>query len=133
ILALGAIVHWWLSFRAFLRRLAAKFRRHGDYEFEVLERSGGWRRAAERVESAERAEAGIDAGSQARVEPEFFAGREDEFDQIDSYDAFADADDYETGQDAPRRAPAPASASAQVRQPRPAETPARVEGPAPRP
>ncbi len=73
ILALGAIAHWWLSARAFLRRTAAKYRRHDEFEIDERDRASGWRRAAERVESAERAEARVSPDGRARVEPEFFA------------------------------------------------------------
>ena len=52
----------------------AKFRTRDDYEFEARDRAGGWRRAAERVESAERAEARMTGD---RVEPEFFASSTD--------------------------------------------------------
>ncbi|RWD96301.1 MAG: hypothetical protein EOS76_38465, partial [Mesorhizobium sp.] len=57
ILALGAVTHWWLSFRAFLHRRAERRRRERD-EFEppMQPKSSAWRRAAERVESAEFAE-----------------------------------------------------------------------------
>src|SRR5690606_13707574 len=71
ILALGAITHWWLSSRAFLRRATARFRRHDEFEIDERDRASGWRRAAERVESAERAEARFSADGRARVEPEF--------------------------------------------------------------
>ena len=74
ILALGAITHWWLSLRAYLRRRAARRREEREeYEPETEPRAGGWRRAAERVESAEFAEARMSADGRARVEPEFFA------------------------------------------------------------
>ncbi|OQM77252.1 DNA translocase FtsK [Manganibacter manganicus] len=70
-LAFGVLAHWWLSARAYMRRRAARRHEHDDFEPEMESRSSGWRRAAERVESAELAEARLDAG--ARVEPEFFA------------------------------------------------------------
>src|SRR5690606_28502522 len=57
VLALGAITHWWLSARAFLRRTTARFRRYDEFEIDERDRASGWRRAAERVESAERDEA----------------------------------------------------------------------------
>ncbi|TIM17881.1 MAG: cell division protein FtsK, partial [Mesorhizobium sp.] len=57
ILALGAITHWWLSLRAYLRRRAARRRERDDFEPEMEPRASAWRRAAERVESAEFAEA----------------------------------------------------------------------------
>ena len=73
ILALGAIAHWWLSARAFLRRTVAKYRRHDEFGIDEHDRASAWRRAAERVEFAERAEARVSADGRARVEPEFFA------------------------------------------------------------
>ncbi|TIX53074.1 MAG: cell division protein FtsK, partial [Mesorhizobium sp.] len=73
ILALGAITHWWLSLRAYLRRRAARRREHDDFEPEMEPRASAWRRAAERVESAEFAESRMSADGRARVEPEFFA------------------------------------------------------------
>ena len=74
ILALGAITHWWLSLRAYLRRRAARRREERDeYEPEMEPRASAWRRAAERVELAEFAEARMSAAGRARVEPEFFA------------------------------------------------------------
>ncbi|GLS39823.1 DNA translocase FtsK [Mesorhizobium tianshanense] len=73
ILALGAITHWWLSLRAYLRRRAARRQERDDFEPEMEPRASAWRRAAERVESAEFAEARMSADGRARVEPEFFA------------------------------------------------------------
>lgn len=73
ILALGAITHWWLSLRAYLRRRAARRQERDDFEPEMEPRASAWRRAAERVESAEYAEARMSADGRARVEPEFFA------------------------------------------------------------
>ncbi len=70
-LALGAITHWWLSGRAWLRRhIAARRRDHDDYEPEMEARPSAWRRAAERVESAEFAEQRMSPDGRARVEPE---------------------------------------------------------------
>ncbi len=72
ILALGAITHWWLSARAFIRRRRASQRVEDD-GFDIPAPSRGWREAAERVEFAERAEARVSHAGRARVEPEFFA------------------------------------------------------------
>ncbi|MER8415106.1 DNA translocase FtsK [Mesorhizobium sp. M0140] len=74
ILALGAITHWWLSLRAWMHRRAVRRRQERDeYEPEMEQRSTAWRRAAERVESAEFAEQRMSQDGRARVEPEFFA------------------------------------------------------------
>ncbi|TIO47032.1 MAG: cell division protein FtsK, partial [Mesorhizobium sp.] len=74
ILALGAITHWWLSFRAWMHRRAARRRQERDeFEPQIEPRASAWRRAAERVESAEYAESRMSPGGRARVEPEFFA------------------------------------------------------------
>ncbi|MBA1143960.1 DNA translocase FtsK [Mesorhizobium neociceri] len=74
ILALGAITHWWLSFRAWMHRRAVRRQQERDeYEPEMEQRSTAWRRAAERVESAEFAEQRMSPDGRARVEPEFFA------------------------------------------------------------
>ncbi|MBX3584785.1 MAG: DNA translocase FtsK [Rhizobiaceae bacterium] len=131
VLALGAIAHWWLSGRAFLRRMAARYRRSDEYEFET-ERAGGWRAAAERVEKAELAEAHFSAGGRARVEPEFFAAmvsdRGAAVDPVDT-DEFVDDDtDLEIEAEAPRNV----QSSAVVRQFR-SDAATRVEAPAPRP
>ncbi|MHA6642498.1 DNA translocase FtsK [Mesorhizobium sp. A623] len=72
-LALGAITHWWLSARAYFRRRAARKREHDDLGFDDAPRESAWRRAAERVEVAEIAEARMSSRGRARVEPEFFA------------------------------------------------------------
>jgi S-DNA-T family DNA segregation ATPase FtsK/SpoIIIE len=70
--ALGAIAHWWLSARAFLRRRTGRRARYDD-DFDMPAPAAGWRQAAERVEIAERQEAHVNPVSRARVEPEFFA------------------------------------------------------------
>jgi len=70
---LGVLVHWWLSFRAFLHRRFGQRRRHDEYADIPASAPSGWRRAAERVEDAERAEARVSQRGRARVEPEFFA------------------------------------------------------------
>jgi S-DNA-T family DNA segregation ATPase FtsK/SpoIIIE len=130
ILALGAIAHWWLSARAFLRRTAAKFRRYDEFEIDERDRASGWRRAAERVESAERAEARFSADGRARVEPEFFAAmvsdRAATVDPVDVDDDFGPEDD-EVELDEPRR-----GTDAQARGIR-SHAATRVAAPAPRP
>ncbi|PTE08003.1 FtsK/SpoIIIE family DNA translocase [Mesorhizobium helmanticense] len=133
ILALGAITHWWLSFRGYLRRRAARRREHDDFEPEMEPRPSAWRRAAERVESAEFAEARMSPDGRARVEPEFFAAmvndRSASLDPDDA-DVFDDDDDMDfapepTGQ---RRA----APNAKVQNFR-SDAATRVEAPAPRP
>ncbi|RUM95591.1 DNA translocase FtsK [Pseudaminobacter arsenicus] len=131
ILALGAITHWWLSFRAFLHRRAMRRHRHDEYR-DVEPRSGSaWRLAAERVEFAEQAEARADARGRARVEPEFFAamvadGRTPSIDPDDD-DISDDELDFVPGETvAPRAEPARVQ---NFRSP----APSRVESPAPRP
>ena len=130
ILALGAIAHWWLSARAFLRRTAARYRRHDEFEIDERDRASGWRRAAERVEHAERAEARVSADGRARVEPEFFAAlvsdRVVPVDPVEIDDDFEIEDD-EIGLDA-RAAPA----NGQARNFR-SDAATRVAAPAPRP
>ncbi|WFP63927.1 DNA translocase FtsK [Mesorhizobium sp. WSM4904] len=132
ILALGAVTHWWLSFRAFLHRRAARRRQERD-EFEppMEPRASAWRRAAERVESAEFAESRMSPGGRARVEPEFFAAmvndRSASVDPVDD-DDFADEEDedidFDDEQPVPRRA--------NVRNFR-SDAATRVEAPGPRP
>ncbi|MEP9387568.1 DNA translocase FtsK [Mesorhizobium sp. KR9-304] len=128
VLALGAITHWWLSARAFVRRTAAKYRSH-EFEIDDRDRASGWRRAAERVEHAERAEARVSADGRARVEPQFFAAmvsdRTETVDPVDVDDDFG-AEDDERGE--PRLSPS----AAQVRGFR-SDAATRVEAPAPRP
>ena len=121
ILALGAITHWWLSARAFARRATARFGTRADADFGEVDRAGGWRRAAERVESAERAEARMLGG---RIEPEFRDADGDLVMPVDSVD-FDDEDDFMQPEE--RLAPVRAQS------PRPASGSARVDGPAPRP
>jgi S-DNA-T family DNA segregation ATPase FtsK/SpoIIIE len=130
VLALGAITHWWLSARAFMRRTAAKYRRGDEFAIDPQDRASGWRRAAERVEHAERAEANVSPAGRARVEPEFFAAmvsdRTPHVDPVDvdddSLDSYVDEEDTD--------APAPAAAS--VRRSR-SDAATRVAAPAPRP
>jgi S-DNA-T family DNA segregation ATPase FtsK/SpoIIIE len=126
ILALGAITHWWLSIRAFFRRRAANRRRHDDGFDDEVRPQSGWRRAAERVEFAEMAEARVSAKGRARVEPEFFAalvadGRAPSIDPDgdEVADFSLDMGEGHTG-------------SPQVQNFR-SPSPVRVEGPAPRP
>ncbi len=160
-LALGAVTHWWLSARAFTRRMAAKYRRQDDgFEIDERDRATGWRRAAERVERAEIAEAQVSAGGRARVEPEFFAAmvsdRAAHVDPVDMEEDFSPAgyDDEESEDDdiaveAPRRAPTtamvrqfrsdaatrvePAATLHAAHAPAASVPVARVESPAPRP
>ncbi|RWE27383.1 DNA translocase FtsK, partial [Mesorhizobium sp.] len=132
ILALGAITHWWLSLRAFLHRRAARRRRERDeFEPQMEPRASAWRRAAERVESAEFAESRMGPG-RARVEPEFFAAmvndRSASVDPVDEdfgeEDEDADVDDFDDEEPVQRRA--------NVRNFR-SDAATRVEAPAPRP
>ncbi|RWP58277.1 DNA translocase FtsK [Mesorhizobium sp.] len=131
ILALGAITHWWLSLRAYLRRRAARRRERDDFEPEP--RASAWRRAAERVESAEFAESRMSADGRARVEPEFFAAmvndRSASLDPDDA-DVFHDDDDMDFAPEpAGQRSAAP---NAKV-QPFRSDAATRVLAPAPRP
>ncbi|CAH2409489.1 FtsK/SpoIIIE family DNA translocase [Mesorhizobium escarrei] len=133
ILALGAITHWWLSLRAYLRRRAARRRERDDFEPEMEPRASAWRRAAERVESAEFAESRMSADGRARVEPEFFAAmvndRSASLDPDDA-DVFDDDDDMDFAPEpAGQRATAP---NAKV-QPFRSDAATRVAAPAPRP
>jgi S-DNA-T family DNA segregation ATPase FtsK/SpoIIIE len=135
--AFGAIAHWWLSFRAFLHRRSAQRRKREEYDDREVRPESAWRRAAEQVEFAEKAESRVSIQGRARVEPEFFAsmvsggraaaarpeaGEEAE----DEMDFVPDGIIPETPRAArvqnfrsPANTPAPATA--------------RVEGPAPRP
>ncbi|RWO96892.1 MAG: DNA translocase FtsK [Mesorhizobium sp.] len=133
ILALGAITHWWLSLRAYLRRRAARRRERDDFEPEMEPRASAWRRAAERVESAEFAEARMSPDGRARVEPEFFAAL------VNDRSASLDPDDADVfdEDDAMDFAPEPAgqrraAPNAKV-QPFRSDAATRVEAPAPRP
>ena len=126
ILALGAITHWWLSARAFARRTAAKYRARDEFAISDQDRASGWRRAAERVELAERAEARVSADGRARVEPEFFAALvSDRAVTVDPVDV-DDEDDLPPEGDGRK-------AGAQVRNFRSPAGAVRVDGPAPRP
>jgi S-DNA-T family DNA segregation ATPase FtsK/SpoIIIE len=150
LLALGAVTHWWLSFRAWLHRRAAARRREEEGEFDFAEmpsRESAWRRAAERVESAELAEARMSSSGRARVEPEFFAAmvkdrhpavdpavapfETDDFDNGDfgEADFDRDEDDYDQPVMSPR---AQAGSNTQVRNFR-SDAATRVVAPAPRP
>ncbi|RWO01128.1 DNA translocase FtsK [Mesorhizobium sp.] len=128
ILALGAITHWWLSLRAYLRR-AARRRERDDFEPEP--RASAWRRAAERVESAEFAESRMSADGRARVEPEFFAAMvNDRSASLDDADVFDDDDDMDFAPEpVGQRSTAP---NAKV-QPFRSDAATRVAAPAPRP
>jgi DNA segregation ATPase FtsK/SpoIIIE, S-DNA-T family len=121
LLALGAITHWWLSARALARRTIAKFRTRDDLEFETKDRAGGWRRAAERVESAERAEAGT-AGD--RVEPQFYASSGNSDIMPVDPDVFDDGTEFQQQDD---------RTAARVQNFRSPTGAVRVDGPAPRP
>lgn len=128
ILALGAITHWWLSLRAYLRRRAARRRERDDFEPE-MERASAWRRAAERVESAEFAESRMSADGRARVEPEFFAAMvNDRSASLDDADVFDDDDDMDFAPEPARSA----ALNAKV-QPFRSDAATRVAAPAPRP
>jgi len=142
LLALGAVTHWWLSARAFLRRRAAARRqRQDEYGFEAgAPRASAWRRAAERVEVAEMEEVRLTQGGRARVEPEFFASLVNERGASldpDDADVFAEAD-YGGDEDEADFAPEPmarqsqAGVAAQVRAFR-SDAATRVDAPAPRP
>jgi S-DNA-T family DNA segregation ATPase FtsK/SpoIIIE len=154
LLALGAVTHWWLSFRAWLHRRAAARRREEEGEFDFAEmpsRESAWRRAAERVESAELAEARMSSSGRARVEPEFFAAMvKDRHPTVDPAVASFEADDFDNGDfgeadfdrdeddypyDQPAgspRAGSQAGSNTQVRNFR-SDAATRVEAPAPRP
>ena len=144
ILTLGEITHWWLSARAFMRRKLGSRRGHDDDEFyepQPVSRSGGWRRAAEQVESAEIAEARVSLAGRARVEPEFFAaivadGRsaappirtldDDHADDLDDEDEIEEMPfDREALATRPMKVASPAA--------KVAAAPVRVDAPAPRP
>ncbi|TIP22872.1 MAG: DNA translocase FtsK [Mesorhizobium sp.] len=129
ILALGAITHWWLSLRAYLRRRAARRRERDDFEPEMEPRASAWRRAAERVESAEFAESRMSADGRARVEPEFFAA------MVNDRSASLDPDDADVFDDDMDFAPEPArSATPNAKvQPFRSDAATRVAAPAPRP
>ncbi|UCI08363.1 FtsK/SpoIIIE family DNA translocase [Mesorhizobium sp. B1-1-8] len=131
ILALGAITHWWLSFRAWMHRRAARRRQERDeFEPQMEPRASAWRRAAERVESAEYAEARMSPDGRARVEPEFFAAlvndRSVSVDPDDD-DVF-DSDEDKNIDDEP----VPRRSAANVRNFR-SDAATRVEAPAARP
>ncbi len=70
VLALGAIIHWWLSARAWMRRRAAKRRENAGFYCPPVKRERAWRQAAERVERAERAEALVTPSDCACIESE---------------------------------------------------------------
>ncbi|MCG7504302.1 DNA translocase FtsK [Mesorhizobium retamae] len=147
LLALGAVTHWWLSFRAWLHRRAAARRREEEGEFDFAEmptQGSAWRRAADRVESAELAEARMSSTGRARVEPEFFAAMvNDRHPSVDPAAAPFGRDDFDNGDfdtadfeadDAYMDAPpaARAAPTTQVRNFR-SDAATRVEAPAPRP
>ncbi|MDX8432574.1 DNA translocase FtsK [Mesorhizobium abyssinicae] len=134
ILALGAITHWWLSFRAWMHRRAARRQQERDeYEPEMEPRASAWRRAAERVESAEFAEARMSPGGRARVEPEFFAAMvNDRSVSVDPDDDDVFDNDDDEDMDFADEAPAPRRAAPKVQNFR-SDAATRVEAPAARP
>jgi S-DNA-T family DNA segregation ATPase FtsK/SpoIIIE len=139
---IGALTHWWLSARAYIRRRKQRrIEQEGfDYEDAEPQPSGesAWRRAAERVEIAEQAEARYSSNGRARVEPEFFAAMVNDSRvphiEINEEEPYADEDfgvDFEAMPEAVPEPPrAPRTAAVQ-----PFRSPAgqRVEAPAPRP
>ncbi|MDQ6434055.1 DNA translocase FtsK [Mesorhizobium sp. LHD-90] len=145
ILALGAITHWWLSARAFVRRrLASRRAAHDEYDIAPAP-SRGWREAAERVEFAERAEARVSSAGRARVEPEFFAAMVADSrvpqmlpaaDDEDDDEAYAEAEeDVQPVRSTPRAQPTHVQSyrSNPSGAPVAPTMPSRVEAPAPRP
>ncbi|RWC91461.1 MAG: DNA translocase FtsK, partial [Mesorhizobium sp.] len=134
ILALGAITHWWLSFRAWMHRRAARRQQERDeYEPEMEPRASAWRRAAERVESAEFAESRMSPGGRARVEPEFFAAMvNDRSVSVDPDDDDVFDNDDDEDMDFADEAPAPRRAAPKVQNFR-SDAATRVEAPAARP
>ncbi|MFA6156059.1 DNA translocase FtsK [Mesorhizobium sp.] len=141
ILALGAITHWWLSLRAWMHRRAVRREKERDALEPVMEqRSTAWRRAAERVESAEFAEQRMSPDGRARVEPEFFAamvndrGASLDPDDADVFEAEGfeadDGMDFEPeAEPVGQRRAAPTAKVQQFR----SDAATRVEAPAPRP
>ncbi|AZO50052.1 MAG: DNA translocase FtsK [Mesorhizobium sp.] len=134
ILALGAITHWWLSFRAWMHRRAARRQHEREYEPEMEPRASAWRRAAERVESAEFAESRMSPGGRARVEPEFFAAMvNDRSISVDPDDDIFDSDeddDLDFADEPPVQRRATPTAKVQNFR---SDAATRVEAPAPRP
>jgi S-DNA-T family DNA segregation ATPase FtsK/SpoIIIE len=141
ILALGAITHWWLSARAFVRRrLASRPARKDDDDYDLPAPSRGWREAAERVEFAERAEARVSPAGRARVEPEFFAAMVAADSRVPPVQA-AEEDEFEDDEELEPIRPAERAQPAHVQPfrsnpsgaPVAPTMPSRVEAPAPRP
>lgn len=139
LLALGAIVHWWLSARALIKRKMAAWRERRADEFELgRQERGGWRRAAQQVELAEMEETRFSNQGRARVEPEFFAqmvagGRAEpaDFEDYAPRQAYDEEDDIEAFGDG--FAIPPANVAVQnYRTPSAVKT-AVVDNPAPRP
>ncbi len=134
ILAFGVIAHWWLSFRAFLHRRSARRRGHDEFGSAGARPESAWRRAAERVEFAEQAEARVASPGRARVEPEFFASMVASRAAAPEDDE--DAEDADFAPDGVIAAPAARPTRVQnFRTPAagPLSASGRVEGPAPRP
>ncbi|HHZ08150.1 MAG TPA: DNA translocase FtsK [Rhizobiales bacterium] len=120
ILALGAVVHWWLSTRAFVRR---NFGRFAATERQVPDRA----RVRDEIGFDLPSERRVPAAAQVRVEPEFESGRSG---VVDRHEPPFDDDGSLGGVTAP--APAVAAASPRPAAPNPAAG-ARVAAPAPRP
>jgi S-DNA-T family DNA segregation ATPase FtsK/SpoIIIE len=152
--SLGAVTHWWLSARAFVRRATSKFRDKDeiDYDFGDRPAESGWRQAAARVEHAERIEAKYSADGRARVEPEFFAAMvSDRSTTVDPEpreaargrqmvvprDVFVDEDDFIDEDDEPlppiEMGPRRTASGAQVQSFRSPAGAVKIEAPAPRP
>jgi S-DNA-T family DNA segregation ATPase FtsK/SpoIIIE len=121
-----------LSARAYMRRRAARRQVQDDYAPEMEPRATAWRRAAERVESAEFAESRMSQDGRARVEPEFFAAMVNDRNvsvEPDDADVFDDDDmDFAPEPTSQRRA----APNAKVQAFR-SDAATRVEAPAPRP
>ncbi|MFD2052443.1 DNA translocase FtsK, partial [Mesorhizobium calcicola] len=102
-----------------------------EYEPEMEPRPSAWRRAAERVESAEFAESRMSQDGRARVEPEFFAAMvNDRSVSVDpDDDDIFEADDDMDFEPASQRRAAPTTRVQQFR----SDAATRVEAPAPRP
>ncbi|CAM5480427.1 S-DNA-T family DNA segregation ATPase FtsK/SpoIIIE [Aquamicrobium terrae] len=131
-LALGALAHWWLAFRAWLHRRSARRHARDDFNPAPQRGSSAWRRAAARVESAELAEARMGGG--IRVEPDFSdraAGGHAP--SLDPYDAdMFEVEDPDGFDPAPEHGSSRSQPAAQVRHFR-SDAATRVQAPAPRP
>jgi S-DNA-T family DNA segregation ATPase FtsK/SpoIIIE len=146
ILALGAVTHWWLAARAFVRRRLAS-RKVEDDGLDLPAPPSAWRAAAERVEFAERAEARVSSVGRARVEPEFFAAmvadgqKQPGMQAHHDFDTPFDLDDQLAGEDEDLHRMQPAAPVVRVQPfrsnpsgaPVAPTMPSRVEAPAARP